>query len=94
MDYESPKKLADYLKYLDTNSTAYNSYFKWKKHVNFFDYVVDFQMSICEMCIFLHLENSNDINKSKRIKDLDKYWSSKDCVIPEFINLIKFNRVT
>jgi hypothetical protein len=34
-DYKSPKELANYLNYLDSNKTAYNSYFKWKKHVKF-----------------------------------------------------------
>jgi hypothetical protein len=35
MDFEHPKDLANYLHYLDSNKTAYNDYFKWKKHVMF-----------------------------------------------------------
>ena len=29
-DYESPQKLAEYLKYLSENETAYNKYLEWK----------------------------------------------------------------
>lgn len=29
-DFESPQKLAEYLKLLDKNDELYNSYFKWK----------------------------------------------------------------
>ena len=28
LDFESPKKIADYLQYLDQNDTAFNEYFK------------------------------------------------------------------
>ena len=30
-DFESPKKLAEYLIFLDKNATEYNKYHKWKK---------------------------------------------------------------
>eukprot|EP01117_Protostelium_nocturnum_P020977 TRINITY_DN985_c0_g1_i1.p1 TRINITY_DN985_c0_g1~~TRINITY_DN985_c0_g1_i1.p1 ORF type:complete len:497 (-),score=138.87 TRINITY_DN985_c0_g1_i1:296-1786(-) len=30
-DYESPEEMAKYLKYLDSNDTAYNEYLTWKK---------------------------------------------------------------
>ncbi|CAH8871029.1 unnamed protein product [Trichobilharzia szidati] len=32
--FESPAKLAEYLKYLDRNDTAYNEYFAWHGHVH------------------------------------------------------------
>lgn len=35
LDFQSPKHLSDYLNYLDSNKTAYNEYFRWKKHVRF-----------------------------------------------------------
>ena len=46
-NYKSAQHLADHLKYLDSNRTAYNEYFKWKKYVKF-DLVLN---SLCELCI-------------------------------------------
>ncbi len=31
-DFKSIEELADYLKYLDKNDTAYAAYFAWKEH--------------------------------------------------------------
>lgn len=88
LDYESPQHLADYLKYLDKNVTAFNEYFQWKKHVQFLDYIVDYGM-ICDMCIQLHLEDFYGI-KQQVINDFDKYWSrSKDCKRNEDIPQLK-----
>ena len=75
MEYESPKDLAKYLTYLDSNKTAFNSYFQWKKHVNFLDYTVEYAF-ICEMCIQLHLETFTGI-KHKVIDDFDTYWNKQ-----------------
>lgn len=75
-DYESPKHLADYLKYLDKNVTAYNEYFQWKKHVNFLDKMVNFGM-VCDMCIQLHLEKYYGI-KQQVIHDFTKYFSKSE----------------
>lgn len=33
LDFKTPKDLVNYLNYLASNSTAYNSFFKWKKHI-------------------------------------------------------------
>lgn len=73
MDYPSPYHLAQYLKYLDSNVTAYNSYFKWKKHVNFLDKPVTYAF-MCEMCIHLHMETYFGV-KHKVINDFNSYWN-------------------
>ena len=73
MDFKTPKDLGDYLLYLDNNKTAYNSYFKWKKHVNFLDYTVSYGF-VCEMCIYLHLETFYGMKK-KVITDFNSYWN-------------------
>lgn len=74
-DFKSPRKLAQYLTYLDSNKTAYNEYFKWKKYVKFgkrYDY-------LCDMCIHLHLEDYIGIEK-KTIDNLEDHWSlQRDC---------------
>ena len=82
MDFESPKKLAEYLIYLDKNATAFNSYFKWKKHINFYTKSVSFS-PICNMCIFLQLENFFGI-KNSVVNDISSYWSRKNnCKSPK-----------
>ncbi|CAF0874778.1 unnamed protein product [Brachionus calyciflorus] len=75
LDYKSPKNLADYLIYLDSNKTAYNSYFKWKKYVKFKDQLVF--SNFCDMCIQLNLENYVPIWKNV-ISDIGKLWSKRD----------------
>ena len=36
-DFSSPKALADYLKYLQSNTSAYKEYFEWKKYFEVFE---------------------------------------------------------
>lgn len=74
-DFESPRHLAAHLNYLNLNHTAYNEYFKWKQFVKF-----DRDNSlICDMCIYLHLEEYFGVAK-KTIYDIEDHWSrSRDC---------------
>ncbi|CAH8629113.1 unnamed protein product [Schistosoma bovis] len=53
--FESPAKLADYLKYLDKNDTAYNEYFAWHDHGIIHDR--DSQPQ-CAMCLLAHTSHS------------------------------------
>jgi hypothetical protein len=73
LDFKSPKLLADYLQYLDKNKTAYNSYFKWKRHISFQSTGFGFN-PFCSMCIKLHLEERFGIEK-KVMTDIRDYWS-------------------
>lgn len=75
-EYESPQKLADYLKYLGGNETAYNAYFTWKENVVFEKKSFEI-VPICDMCIQLNLENYSGIKKSV-LNDTVDYWSSKE----------------
>ncbi len=76
-----------YLMYLDSNKTAFNSYFKWKKYVKFDQPTVGVY---CDMCIQLQLEEYFGIQKSI-IKNIGKYWNKKtECKNSSQINnLIK-----
>ena len=49
-DFNSVKDLADYLKYLDKNDTAYNQYFQWKTKYK----VVKYNFWLCQLCKALH----------------------------------------
>ena len=77
-DFATPKQLAEYLIYLDGNSTAYNSYFKWKKHIKF-NKKRAYKAQLCEMCILLNLESYVGIKRSV-IRDMNEFWNvRKDC---------------
>ena len=64
MDFKTVKHLADYLHYLDKNSTAYNEYFKWRQIYQTIP--IPFYCSFCEAV------NSN--TRLKRTKDLTDFW--------------------
>ena len=81
LDFKSPKNLAEYLQYLDSNRTAYNSYFKWKKHISFHNQNLGFN-TICSMCIQLQLEKFIGI-KNNVIHNIDEHWNKlNNCKSP------------
>lgn len=76
-DFESPKALADYLKYLDQNDEAYESYLEWKKRAAVGDFDENFKRLI-ELGKIDHT-----CHLLKRIKNLWinpylKEWDRKD----------------
>ncbi len=82
-DFESPRDLAKYLKYLDSNKTAYNSYFKWKQYVKFDTGFLSTMAPICDICIYLHLEDFFGVEK-KIIQDSGYFTNiEKNCKNPK-----------
>ena len=79
MDFPNPKDLANYLLYLDKNNTAYNEYFKWKKHIKKSNHIPSMSM-ICDMCIKLHLETFFGIER-KKIDNMD-FLNKRHCKQP------------
>ena len=68
-DFETIKGLADYLLYLDTNSTAYNEYFKWRYHYEIRTKVD----SLCEVC-----KSAHDVTKESKVyENIDYFWSKE-----------------
>jgi len=47
-DFQSEKELADYLKYLNDNTTAYAEYFEWK---NYFNVSFNYNQPFCQVLI-------------------------------------------
>lgn len=82
-NFESPKKLADYLTLVSNNDTLYNSYFKWKKYIQF-NYNRPKGGQFCDMCIQLNIDEVLGIQKTF-IPDLRIYWSKNDnCIRPSY----------
>jgi hypothetical protein len=79
LDFKSPHELANYLNYLRGNKTAYNSYFNWKKFVQFEAYPRFQNHYFCHVCIQLQMEEYTGFTKSI-ITDIATYWNKeKDC---------------
>ncbi|RNA30006.1 alpha-(1-3)-fucosyltransferase C-like [Brachionus plicatilis] len=79
LDFKTPKQLVDHLLYLESNKTAYNSYFKWKRYIKRTN---NQYKTFCDMCIKLNLENYFGIQKSQ-VNDLESFWGyKKNCWAP------------
>ena len=73
-DFDSVKALADYLKYLDKNDTAYNQYFQWKTKYK----VVKYQFWLCQLCKALH----DPTKPTKIYHKILEFWGAKEsCAI-------------
>ncbi|XP_068712391.1 glycoprotein 3-alpha-L-fucosyltransferase A-like [Montipora capricornis] len=71
-DFDSPKKLADYLLYLDRNDTEYKKYFRWKK---FYQHVPP--KFACSLCKQLH---NRSLLKSPRVyQNMAMFWDTDKC---------------
>ena len=75
-DFDSIKDLADYLKYLHKNDTAYNQYFQWKNKYK----IVRYQFWLCQLCKALH-----DPTKPEKIyHKMSEFWGLKgSCKVGE-----------
>ncbi|XP_045120149.1 alpha-(1,3)-fucosyltransferase C-like [Portunus trituberculatus] len=65
LDFPTPRKLADFLLYLDGNDTAYNEYFWWKPYYHQTHDWAKKSMAFCELCERLHdgTRKSYDLKK-------------------------------
>ncbi|XP_018655238.1 putative alpha(1,3)fucosyltransferase [Schistosoma mansoni] len=67
--FESPAKLADYLKYLDRNETAYNEYFAWHEHGTIDAWS---PMPQCVICLLAHTAHKL---KPYTFPNVSKWWN-------------------
>ena len=74
-DFESPGKLAEYLKYLAQNSTAYAEYFRWKDHFTlYFNTNMYSSRAMCKLCEALNSDSAEKFPE-KSIKNLQGWWT-------------------
>ena len=72
--FESPKELAEYLKFLDKHDEFYNSYFLWKETGHFIN-----TKSLCRLCSMVHLAPHFPMWYT----DVNKWWSAYEtCQLP------------
>lgn len=64
-DYESPKRLAEYLRQLDADDELYNEYFRWKGTGEFID-----TKFFCRLCTMLH----DDGAPNKHYRNINDWW--------------------
>ena len=74
-DFDSVKDLADYLKYLDKNDTAYNQYFQWKTKYK----VVKYEFWLCQLCKALH----DPTKPAKIYHKMSEFWGRGSCKLGE-----------
>ncbi|KAK3713308.1 hypothetical protein QZH41_000683 [Actinostola sp. cb2023] len=68
LDFQSLKSLSEYLKYLNSNGTAYNEYFRWKTK-----FKLDYPISVvwtCKMCEALN----NQTLPTNVYRNIDSFW--------------------
>lgn len=68
-DYESPKKLAEYLHTLNNNDSLYNSYFQWKETGTIGHPI---RRYMCELCAMMHDEQI--ISNHTWYDDINEWW--------------------
>ncbi|KAH8868425.1 Glycoprotein 3-alpha-L-fucosyltransferase A [Schistosoma japonicum] len=68
--FESPEKLADYLKYLDKNETAYNEYFSWHDHGNIDAWS---PRPECIICLLTHIAHKL---KPYTFPNVSRWWNN------------------
>ncbi|KAI4475889.1 hypothetical protein M0804_014020 [Polistes exclamans] len=84
LDYDSPEKLAEYLKRLINYPNEYRQYFKWKTRYRIEDAI---PKAACNLCKFLH--NKNKTNKYVQLSD---WYSFNKCPLQRL--LINDNYIT
>ncbi|KAL1416358.1 hypothetical protein MTO96_028081 [Rhipicephalus appendiculatus] len=68
LSFESPKRLAEYLKNLSHNYTEYAAYFNWKDSQR----VVKWDEGFCELCTKLH--NRAEFQRTSTYDDIGSWW--------------------
>ena len=94
LDYASAQELTNYLIYLNSNETAYDEYFKWKKYMSYNENHPRMGF-LCEMCIQLHLEEYLGEIKRKSLDLINRrfniYLNCKQILIDSKTHFLRVN---
>ena len=83
-DFQSPRHLAEYLKFLDRNDKEYLKYFDWK--LDWLIWRVHTKVALCRLCEILHGIGRERVRSDLNIHD---WWETGgECVAPA--NLAKY----
>ncbi|KAK2706930.1 alpha-(1,3)-fucosyltransferase C-like [Artemia franciscana] len=83
-DYD-PESLANYIYYLNSNETAYQEFFSWRKtHVSYM-YSSLPPLLLCNLCERLNIDN-----RTKIISDIGSYWADGKCKSPTYFSQLSF----
>ncbi|KAG5320829.1 FUCTC fucosyltransferase, partial [Pseudoatta argentina] len=77
LDFESPKELAAYLKYLSQDLQRYQSFLQWKKY---YRVKGGTERAVCTLCEVLHKQK-----KPKLYSDLSDWYVKDKCTIQMFL---------
>jgi len=77
LDFESPKELAAYLKYLSQDLQRYQSFLQWKKYYRVRGGT---ERAVCTLCEVLHKQK-----KPKLYSDLSDWYAKDKCIIQTFL---------
>ncbi len=80
LDYPKPKELAEYLIYLNANSTAYLEFFKWKKFIHKDLSMSDKNSYLCEICARAQLESFTGIRTELFLDHKNKMGMYENCM--------------
>ena len=74
LDYKSPKHLADYLKYLSANKSAYEAFFQWKPY---WKPVINNEFLRRGFCRLCEIVNKGNVHRTYR--NAHDWWVKGRC---------------
>lgn len=78
LDFENPKKLATYLKYLSQDLRRYQSFLQWKKYYRI---NMETKRTVCTLCEVLHKRN-----RPKIYSILSDWYAKNKCFIQTLLD--------
>ena len=89
-DFKSPRDLADYLRFLDSNEAMYLKYFEWKKDWDVINRPRNGWCDLCEKINNVYLADDQK-TESKSYENISKWWYDEVACYPgsSYLNITK-----